>query len=98
MPWTQLIVLWLTPSIEAHRNTISRWLSPVHYGEHHKATLNSLLPQSGLWLTTEPVFTMWRDSSTSETFWLYGIRKLIYISNDQVLMLRIAGCGKTSLV
>ena len=53
------------------------WLSNVPVQEHHRAALAQLMPDSGKWLLTSPRFLNWQESSASETFWLYGIRKRI---------------------
>lgn len=37
--------------------------------------LSGVLPDSGAWLLNAPEFTSWRASSSSDIFWLHGIRK-----------------------
>ncbi|KAJ9255993.1 hypothetical protein DTO195F2_6041 [Paecilomyces variotii] len=66
---------------ENERDEILRWLSTVPVQQHYREACTSLLPDSGEWLLESPCFKSWRDSSSSETFWLNGI----------------PGCGKTKL-
>ncbi|KAJ9401934.1 hypothetical protein DTO282F9_1224 [Paecilomyces variotii] len=66
---------------ENERVEILRWLSTVSVQQHYREACTSLLPDSGEWLLESPCFKSWRDSSSSETFWLNGI----------------PGCGKTKL-
>ncbi len=53
------------------------WLSTIPVQEHHRTVLAQLMPGSGKWLLTSTSFLNWQESSASETFWLYGIRKKI---------------------
>ncbi|KAJ9245760.1 hypothetical protein DTO169E5_479 [Paecilomyces variotii] len=66
---------------ENERDEILRWLSTVPVQQHYREACTSLLPDSGEWLLESLCFKSWRDSSSSETFWLNGI----------------PGCGKTKL-
>ncbi|GLA38815.1 hypothetical protein AnigIFM63309_006128 [Aspergillus niger] len=62
------------------RGQILRWISPVPAQEHYREASASLMPGSGEWLFRHPEFQAWRDSSSSEVLWLYGIREL----NDDI--------------
>ncbi|OQE06082.1 hypothetical protein PENVUL_c020G06499 [Penicillium vulpinum] len=66
---------------ESERSELLTWLSPVRAQEHYRGALTSVLSGSGKWLFEDQRFMNWRDSSSSETFWLHGI----------------PGCGKTKL-
>ncbi|PYH92828.1 hypothetical protein BO71DRAFT_15692 [Aspergillus ellipticus CBS 707.79] len=55
------------------RSEILRWISTIPVESHYTEGLASLQPDSGAWLLQTPEFVEWRDSSTSETFWLHGI-------------------------
>ncbi|GKZ38746.1 hypothetical protein AbraIFM66950_011182 [Aspergillus brasiliensis] len=66
---------------ENERSELLQWLSTVPVQQHHREILGSVLAGSGEWLLNEPRFLNWKDSSSSETFWLHGI----------------PGCGKTRL-
>nr|XP_001391675.2 hypothetical protein ANI_1_1862064 [Aspergillus niger CBS 513.88] len=63
------------------RGQILRWISPVPAQEHYREASASLMPGSGEWLFRHPEFQAWRDSSSSEVLWLYGI----------------PGCGKSKI-
>ncbi|KAJ5373354.1 hypothetical protein N7517_005360 [Penicillium concentricum] len=66
---------------ESERNELLTWVSPIPAQQHYREALASVLFGSGEWLYQEQRFVTWRDSSSSETFWLHGI----------------PGCGKTKL-
>ncbi|GKZ81649.1 hypothetical protein AnigIFM56816_006170 [Aspergillus niger] len=59
---------------ENERSELLQWLSTVTIQQHYKEALASVLPGSGEWLLNEPRFVNWKDSSSSETFWLHGIQ------------------------
>ncbi|GKZ93566.1 hypothetical protein AnigIFM59636_006640 [Aspergillus niger] len=59
---------------ESERCELLQWLSTVAIQQHYKEALASVLPGSGEWLLSEPRFVNWKDSSSSETFWLHGIQ------------------------
>ncbi|GLA39989.1 hypothetical protein AnigIFM63309_007593 [Aspergillus niger] len=59
---------------ESERSELLQWLSTVTIQQHYKEALASVLPGSGEWLLNEPRFVDWKDSSSSETFWLHGIQ------------------------
>ncbi|KAJ5611907.1 ankyrin repeat-containing domain protein [Penicillium herquei] len=66
---------------ENQRSELLQWISTIPVQQHYREALTAILPGSGEWLLKSSGFESWRDSSSSETFWLYGI----------------PGCGKTKL-
>ncbi|KAE8354008.1 ankyrin repeat-containing domain protein [Aspergillus coremiiformis] len=72
----------LYEALKDHERTeLLQWLSVIPVESHYTEALASLQPDSGSWLLQNPAFIDWRDSSTSDTFWLHGI----------------PGCGKSKL-
>ena len=61
--------------LEAAWNKMLPWMSKIQYTCHHKEFSKDLLPESGSWLLESREFAEWRESSTSSTFWLHGMRK-----------------------
>ncbi|CAI6331083.1 unnamed protein product [Periconia digitata] len=55
------------------RTRIVQWLSPEPYLQHHKQALQGVLPGTGQWLLSDPVFKAWIDDSASSILWLHGI-------------------------
>ncbi|RAH55281.1 hypothetical protein BO85DRAFT_82070 [Aspergillus piperis CBS 112811] len=60
---------------ENERSELLQWLSTISVQQHYRETLASVLPGSGEWLLKQPCFVNWKDSSSSESFWLHGVRK-----------------------
>ncbi|KAF1946986.1 hypothetical protein EJ02DRAFT_331027, partial [Clathrospora elynae] len=57
----------------SRRNEIAQWLSPEKYKEHHNQATKDVLPGTGQWLLSDPVFRKWKDESASSILWLHGI-------------------------
>ncbi|KFA71872.1 hypothetical protein S40288_07723, partial [Stachybotrys chartarum IBT 40288] len=49
------------------------WLSSQPYIQHHEQTKVGLIPGTGQWLLTDPVFQKWKKESASSIIWLHGI-------------------------
>ena len=71
--------LWFLASKRAE---ILRWTSPEPYNQHHEQIKKDVLPGTGKWLLSDPVFNKWKKESASSILWLHGI----------------PGSGKTKLV
>jgi hypothetical protein len=67
------------PSVEKRENII-RWLGPS--GEAVQEDIaRGRDPQISQWLLDRTEFLSWMTSDDSANFWLWGIRKLLYLSN-----------------
>ncbi|KAH8649711.1 hypothetical protein BGZ60DRAFT_569767 [Tricladium varicosporioides] len=55
------------------RSEILQWVSPEPYIQHHKQTKQDVLPGTGEWLLSDPVFKKWKIESASSVLWLHGI-------------------------
>ncbi|KAJ5737061.1 ankyrin repeat-containing domain protein [Penicillium malachiteum] len=58
---------------ENQRSDLPQWISTIPVHQHYREALTTILPGSSEWLLKNPGFGSWRDLSSSETFWSYGI-------------------------
>ncbi|KAH7192809.1 ankyrin repeat-containing domain protein [Fusarium flagelliforme] len=49
------------------------WMSSISVNTHLRAAQQAALPDTGRWLLESTEFINWRDSSSSEYLWIYGI-------------------------
>lgn len=54
----------------------SDWLSTINHQEMHNFHGSRRYRETGVWLSTNPEFKYWRDTSQSSMFWLHGARRL----------------------
>lgn len=55
------------------RAEIMRWLSSEPYIQHHAQAKVGVLPGTGQWLLSDPLFKRWKNESASSILWLHGI-------------------------
>lgn len=60
------------PFSAKERNDILKWCSPHPYMQHHKLAKQDVLPGTGQWLLSDPVFNNWKEDSASNILWLHG--------------------------
>ncbi|PVH75975.1 ankyrin [Cadophora sp. DSE1049] len=64
----------LTDGFErSQRTKILHWLSPEPYLQHHEQAKREVLPGTGQWLLSDPVFNRWKKESVSSILWLHGV-------------------------
>jgi hypothetical protein len=42
--------------------------------QYHKQASQGVLPGTGRWLLSDPVFKKWKDESASSILWLHGMQ------------------------
>ena len=62
-----------SPLLEIKRTEILRWISPEPYFQHHEQAKEGVLPGTGEWLLSDPIFKKWKRESVSSILWLHGI-------------------------
>lgn len=55
------------------RTKILKWLSPEPYLQHHEQAKREVLPGTGQWLLSDPLFNSWKKESVSSILWLHGV-------------------------
>tara|TARA_R110002060_G_scaffold73361_3_gene82261 strand:+ start:204 stop:428 length:225 start_codon:yes stop_codon:yes gene_type:complete len=58
--------------IASQRMNILQWLSPEPYLAHHEQAKREVLPGTGKWLLSDPLFNRWKKESASSILWLHG--------------------------
>lgn len=58
--------------------TILDWLSDINHQEMHNFKSFERYHQTGVWISRDPGFRKWRDTSQSSVFWLYGDGEIFF--------------------
>jgi hypothetical protein len=75
---------------QKRNKAIFKWLSQIQYREHHKTTLQDILPGSAEWFMQRMEYLEWEKSSASTVLWLHGIpgsgkSKVIATAIDRII-------------
>jgi hypothetical protein len=74
------------------------WVSSIPVRDHHDIAKEGRTPDTGQWVFGKREFSQWESSQGPSLLWIHGIRELRQPTLINVILIHIAGAGKTKLV